>query len=325
MRDFHRFVLMVLLPLLPLGAAGNAYAQTEQELIDRGIQLRREGKDLEALAEFRRAIDLSPSARAQVQLGLAEQALARWVDAERDLQAGLGHADDAWVTKNRVEIERSLAVVREHLGTLVLDSPNADARVSVNGEATGSVGQEIRVPAGNVLVEIEATGHVTRRLTLSVAPQAVVREQVELVRATEPRPLALPILTSARTASAPCARTQPVPPPPVSRTDPRRVLAWVATASAGIFLSEAVVAHILRNQYASRYNDDELCSVQGRPRSEVCPKYLYQAEAAETAAGVGYALGGVAALGAVYLFWTSPDTTSQISMVGSQMTFRQRW
>jgi hypothetical protein len=63
--------------------ASSAHAQTSSaEMVEKGVQLRREHRDAEALEQFRQADKLNPAPRIKAQIGLAEQALAQWVEAE---------------------------------------------------------------------------------------------------------------------------------------------------------------------------------------------------------------------------------------------------
>src|SRR5687767_13732162 len=95
--------------LLPAAAA---HAQGPEALIKRGVELRRQGEDQAALREFQRAHALAPTPRAAAQIGLAEQALERWTDAEAHLNEALRARNDPWIRKNRAVLEESLRTVR---------------------------------------------------------------------------------------------------------------------------------------------------------------------------------------------------------------------
>src|SRR5947207_7380287 len=86
---------------------------TAEELVARGLQLRRQAKPQQALEMFRRAYALAPSARTIGQMGLVEASLERWLDAEAHLKASLA-VSDAWVKKNRGFLDQALAVCRAH-------------------------------------------------------------------------------------------------------------------------------------------------------------------------------------------------------------------
>src|SRR5438552_4906258 len=90
-------------------------AREADDAMHHGVQLRRERRDEEALAEFRRANTLAPTPRARAQMGLAEQALARWAEADADLRAALASKDDDWIARNRAELESALAIIDGHL------------------------------------------------------------------------------------------------------------------------------------------------------------------------------------------------------------------
>src|SRR2546422_8347826 len=55
-----------------------------EEHVSRGLELRKEDRDLDALAEFQLAYGIRPTSRVRAQIALAEQALGRWVVAESD-------------------------------------------------------------------------------------------------------------------------------------------------------------------------------------------------------------------------------------------------
>ena len=54
-------------------------------LITKGLELRREGRALEAIDLFQRAVAIAPTPRSVGQLGLAESALEHWSDAEEPM------------------------------------------------------------------------------------------------------------------------------------------------------------------------------------------------------------------------------------------------
>jgi hypothetical protein len=73
-----RFSLVVGLVVAALLAGGApAHAEDADELIHKGIELRKQGQDLDALEAFRRANALTSTPRALAQMGFAEQALGR--------------------------------------------------------------------------------------------------------------------------------------------------------------------------------------------------------------------------------------------------------
>ncbi|HEX4352161.1 MAG TPA: tetratricopeptide repeat protein, partial [Polyangiales bacterium] len=77
-------IVSLLLLARPLRAEDSADA-----LISQGVALRKQGKNAEALVDFQRAYQISPSPRAQAQIALAEQALGDWIAAEDGLVSAL--------------------------------------------------------------------------------------------------------------------------------------------------------------------------------------------------------------------------------------------
>src|SRR5690348_2231148 len=92
-------------------------AQAEA-LIRHGVSLRAAGRDDEALAEFQRANAIHSSPRAIAQIGLAEQAVGHWLDADEHVRAALAAANDPWIQHNRAALEEALGVISHRLGSL---------------------------------------------------------------------------------------------------------------------------------------------------------------------------------------------------------------
>src|SRR5262245_14916190 len=67
--------------------------------IARGVALRRQGRNAEALAEFQKAYARDPSPRALAQIALAQQALGNWVVAETGLVDALAARNDPWIQR----------------------------------------------------------------------------------------------------------------------------------------------------------------------------------------------------------------------------------
>src|SRR5258708_10427967 len=94
-------VVVVFASLLAPVDARAGDSDSADALLRRGVQLRREHRNGEALDVFQRAVAVSPTPTARAQVALAEEALGRWVEAELDLGAALGTVDCSWIAKNR--------------------------------------------------------------------------------------------------------------------------------------------------------------------------------------------------------------------------------
>ncbi|MEI8259813.1 MAG: hypothetical protein WCJ30_29465, partial [Deltaproteobacteria bacterium] len=108
-------------------------APNADELIRHGLEMRRRGDDPGALAEFRLAYDAGHSPRAAAQMGWAEQALGRWLDADGHVREALSATTDPWIIGRRVLLDASMAVINQHVGDLEILGGVAGALVHVDG------------------------------------------------------------------------------------------------------------------------------------------------------------------------------------------------
>ena len=178
-----------------------------------GVALRREHRTEEALALFAKAVAISPSPNARAQLALAEQALARWLDAERDLDAALA-ANSEWIEKNRASLEGARAVVRQHLGWLTVNTDVAAAHAQLDGRPIPrSLGT--RVVAGPSVLEVRAAGYAPdiRRLEVRADEHVHTTISLEPLVAAPAPPVREPVPTVPKDAPPP-AVTAPATPPP---------------------------------------------------------------------------------------------------------------
>jgi hypothetical protein len=170
----------------PSGESGQQPAESAEALIEEGIALRRAGDDQAAAAAFERAYAASPSPRGAAQLGLARQALGRWVDAHARLTEALAASGDAWVDRNRAALEQALAVVQGEVGSvqiLVSGAPEPDVHATVGGREVSPwpMTAPMVVVAGEEAIEVTAPGFRTVRRDVRVRPGQLSRVSIELV------------------------------------------------------------------------------------------------------------------------------------------------
>jgi tetratricopeptide (TPR) repeat protein len=160
-----------------------AVAADPDALIKHGVELRKQGKDREALSEFERALAVTETPRVLAQIGLAEQALGLWVSAEKHLVRALKQPDDAWVKRNSAVLTEALSFVSSHLGTIEVWGSPAGAKVVVNGEPAGQLPSPdpVRAVAGTGTLVARAEGYEEFSRSLRVIPGHLVRENVQLV------------------------------------------------------------------------------------------------------------------------------------------------
>ena len=227
---FVRFTAGALVCASLLGSA-TAFAQDADALIKQGVELRREGKDQEALEQFRRAFEVAPTPRALAQMALAEQALGRWVDAEAHVGKALEAAQDPWIEKYRVTLEQSREKIAEHLGSLAVSGGPDGAALRVDGQVAGTLPLRgpLRLPTGTVSLEVSSQGRVLALRTVSIAPGLVTREDLGAPTAAVSPAAAS---GSAAATASPAAATSGVDAAPVSASSGRRTLEWIGVGAA---------------------------------------------------------------------------------------------
>jgi hypothetical protein len=231
-----------------------ARAEDADSLIKQGVELRRAGKDEAALGQFRRAYDLAPTPRALAQMGLAEQALGRWVDGETHLQRALEAGDDPWIAKYRATLESSRAEIGRHLGSLFVTGGPEGAELRVDGHPVGTLPlrRPVRLPLGTFALEASAGGHVVAARAVSIAAGITAHEDLST-------PAATPAAPPAPTAAAPAAVAQregarEADDAAASAGSGRRTLAWAAAGGAVAIAAAGGVVLFLGNRDAASYN-----------------------------------------------------------------------
>lgn len=308
----HRSAL-AFLAVAALLSAGQAQAQTqaqaeEDELIRRGVELRQQSHDDQALEIFRRAYGLSRSPRALAQMGLAEQALGRWLEAEQHLREALAATGDPWIIQRREAIDGSFAVVVQHVGELELGGGVPGAEVWINGQlaATMPLPAPLRVLAGSATVELRAAGYFPLIRNVLVPARGRARETLTLVR----EPSATTVTGVLGAAEAPDLT------PSDGGASPRpwqRTLAWVTAGGAALMLGGGVVAQVVSESPAERYNagyDAGRCRgvAVAEENDASCREDRVAVETARAVALGGFVAGGVLAAVSVVLFVTDSTT-----------------
>ena len=212
-------------------------------------------------------LDQVHTPRAAGQLGLAEQALGRWEDAERHVGEALHAAGDAWVVKNRAILDEALGAIQGHLARIeVLGDPEG-ADVSVNGRVVGKLPlkEAVRVSAGEVEVELHAPGYVPMQRTLTIVAGQYQRLVLHLTKEALASAGDVPSVdkvaadqtqTSGSTAVTPLVAT---PPPADQPSTARSVVKWSAAGLAGVGLVVGIVATVEHGKNISAFNSMSGC------------------------------------------------------------------
>jgi hypothetical protein len=326
------FVAAVLTAGVRLPRANGAEpADDAEKLIRNGIELRKAHDDASAAREFQKAYDEVHTPRSAGHLGLAEQALGRWEDAERHVSEALHATADDWVAKNRATLADALGIIQGHLGRVEVigDPPGAD--VSINGRPAGKLplAEAVPVSAGEVDVELRASGYVSAQRTLTIVAGQYQRLVLHLVKETAGAEGASDRTKTAggENAGAGVTPVAPVPIDTTSSTEPpsrtRTVVKWSAAGAAGLGLAVGVVATILHahnvtafdNNPANCADDNGTAVIQGTTtRVPGCQGALDAYHRDATWAIVGYVGAGVFAATWVVLQLTEGSSPAPASV-----------
>lgn len=205
------FVIAAAVVTFTAGLAHSA-EPTSDELITRGLELRREAKPGDALQMFQRAHALAPSPRTLGQMGLVETSLEHWMDAETHLSASIATPDDAWVKKNRAFLDQALGVCRGHIGELVVTGPDG-TDVAVDGKHVGALPaiQPLKLVEGNSVVTATGAGFKDFSKTVTIVggsktSLAIMLDPVEkrpALAISAPAPLPVPSPATSRAVEQP--------------------------------------------------------------------------------------------------------------------------
>jgi PEGA domain-containing protein/tetratricopeptide repeat protein len=303
---YRRALAGLLLALCAAEPGGTAQAAPEaratpdahpgvEELIQRGIALRRAGDDAAALEVFHQAERKSPgSVRIMLHIVTAAQAAGRWLEASAYLRKVSEHEDDAYYRQYREEIAQVERVINTRVGSFLAVGAPVGAEVRVNGNVIGTLPMERAEPvqSGSYVVEVSLPGYYNDRRTISVTGGVLAREAFAL----NPLPKA-PVGATARGAAA--------GPSSASAADDlarewyeRPWLTWALAGTSAALLTTSVVAFALREGHAARWNDDGQCTpLGGRSRAQNCGAERDAAQRAETV-GVVTGIAGLTFAGA---------------------------
>lgn len=141
---------------------------------DRGIALLDEGDNAGALAEFKRAYELSPHVRVLYNIGLAYAALNRPVEATSTLEQVL--ATPGPMPKASVEVARRTWGEQKHRVGFLNITSNVPAAIEVNGVALGKtpMTDPLPVPGGTIVVAAISPGHLPVHNEVTVAGETTI-------------------------------------------------------------------------------------------------------------------------------------------------------
>jgi hypothetical protein len=278
----------------PPRAAALTATVTEPDIeltVQRGIDLRRGGRDAEALAVFEDALARAPkSTRLSVHLAATHQALGQWVEAERYLSLALREVDDPYIRRHRATLENAYAFVDGRLGSLDVVGGPEGAELLLSGRSIGHLPLDapVRMPIGSYVLEVRKEGYYAVSRPVAIGGGALLRESVILGE----RQGATPAWTASSASGSPDVDGADGSP---------RWLTWTLAGAGMGAAAASVVAFGIREEHASRWNGSE-CLQPGLTRGQACAEDLDSGRSAEHwAIGAGI-LSGVLFGGAAVSF-----------------------
>jgi hypothetical protein len=281
-----------------------------------GVELRRAHRDEEALAQFVRVFEQTRRPVARAQMGLAEQALGRWIEAETNLRAALEATADPWIARNRGTLAGALSVIEQHVGSLWIDGGVAGAEVWVDDHrvATMPLSAPIRVVAGTLSVQVRAPGFESVHRSVVVAGGGEAREIIHLSRGAG---------AGGRLADADSGSSDRGPqsfaPGRVGGT--QRALGWASLVGGVVGLGIGVGGALAREGAVQDYNGQANCPGRLSPSQPPdCQTLVENVETMDVLSTVSLVAGGALTITSVILLATAPSrpsaTESRMRVVG---------
>lgn len=290
------FIVVIAIAITFVAAGAHAQSRAADALVERGIALRREGRDVEALELFEQADALDRSPKTVAQIGLAAHALGDFVQARGVLRDALSNADDTWIASRREVLEAALDDAEAHLGRLHVEGGLAGDRVLVDGRAAGllPLAEDLVVPVGRVEVSLERAGArvAERRVTVEARTTRAVPFDTPLApppaaelprdHESEPAPLATDATSERRTTWVPYVG-----------------VALVGAGAAG--LGVGITMNVLRENDAARFREGAACGRFAPGEDETCDTLYARARDRQAGAIAGYVAGGALVAAGVLL------------------------
>ncbi|HEY4187140.1 MAG TPA: tetratricopeptide repeat protein [Polyangia bacterium] len=270
-----RLALLIPVSLAVMAPALPALAEpTVSELIQEGVALRRKGDDEGALQRFQKAYGIKHDARVLGQMGMAEQALGRWVQAHEDLSRALEATTDPWIVKNVTTLRGALSDVDEHVGKLEILGGSPDAEISVDGVARGKLplGAPLILPIGTVSLRLSGAGLVPVQRSTQIRAHQSARESFDPLAVASATAIAVPLAVAV--APSPERPAPSEPPPPASAAEhavpsrARQSAKWIAWGGATVALGVGVFGYAWQRSATNEFNDG--CAVD--PSGNVTPQ-----------------------------------------------------
>lgn len=290
------------------------FAQSSDELIEQGVELRRQDRHLEALELFERAYALAPSMRALGQVALAEHALGHYAIAAKALRVVLG-SGDSWALSRSPMLRAALDDSESRLGTVEVVGCSPGDEVRIDGRVVGlfPLTERAEVPVGRVDVGCFRDGEGVGEARAAVRARGVVR--VEVFAPARPAEEAVggapgPVLERSELSTDGPSATW-------------RTAGMSLVISGAVVTGAGVVLHVIAESAASEFRSSpERCPERYAGRSPGCDDLYARVAGTRDGALGAYLAGGALLVTGALLWWLAPShasdtTTSQLRCVPS--------
>jgi tetratricopeptide (TPR) repeat protein len=203
----------------------------------RGVELYKEKRWRDAMAEFEAAYRAKPHGALHFNVAQCKERLEDWPGALRSYQDYLREVPDA---SDRAAVRKSMQKIEERLAragvqVLLVYADPPGARVTVEGLERGKAPLHVVLQPGSYAVTLALDAHAPWSGKVDVTPAASVVVDVvlrPLPPSAAPSPAPAPDLAAKPPATSPAAPLAP-PPPPRQR---RHLPAWIAAGTAAVAL-----------------------------------------------------------------------------------------
>ena len=304
----------------PVLAAEDAVVEA---LIQRGIQLRKNNADEQALAVFLEAEKQDPSSvRVLLHVVTAAQAAGKWLLADSYMRKVSALQEDPYYQRHADAIEVVRRSIAARVGTFQVQGGPEGATVRLDGQLVGTLPMTVpaSIEAGAYQMEVHKPGFYRLRRSITINGGVLTREPVELNRAVA-RGDVSPDAAGAGAGSGGVGAE------PAERTwwnSP--AVGWTLIGLGAASGAGSAIAFITRENKVDSWNDAS-CVSSDTPdvtRGEQCGSLKSEAETAQTI-GVVTAIVGVAftGLGIAHLLTAgSPPATADSGSTASSQGLR---
>jgi hypothetical protein len=263
-----------------LGAVTPAAAEDAvvEALIQRGIQLRRDSSDEEALAVFLEAEKQDPtSVRVLLHVVTAAQAAGKWLVADTYIKKVSALSEDAYYRRHADAIDVVRRAVTARVGTFQAQGEPDGASVRLDGQLIGTLPMKepAAIEAGAYLMEVHKPGFYRLRRNVTITGGVLTREPVELNRAQVRSDLG----AGSGAEGGGFGSDGPVE----RQWWQAPVIGWSLVGAGVASGVVSGIAFATREQRVEEWNDEAECTPQGGgTREETCGDLRSDAQTAET-------------------------------------------